>query len=64
MTRHEIFVKELRTPVVTYIRKQKAELRRKAKKSQSSNSSFEIDDEIMKELEDKFDELFGTSDDD
>lgn len=64
MSAHEAFVKELRTPVMRYIRKLKAEQCRKTKKPQPSNSSFEADTELMKELEVKFAELFGSYDDD
>lgn len=64
MSAHEAFVKELRTPYRRYIRKLKAEQCRKIKKPLLSNVSPEAHAEIMKELEAKYDELFGTSDDD
>ena len=63
MTAHEDFIKELRAPIVRYHRKLKSEQRRKTKKSYSAGSSAKANLKIMKELEDKFEELFGGCDD-
>ena len=50
-------------PVKKYNRKMNDQRRRKTAMPQAESSSAMDSDELMKELEAKFDELFGTADD-
>lgn len=57
MKSHMDFVNELRAPVKAYRRKERERQRKKAALNGSA-TTIETDD-LMKELEAKFDELFG-----
>lgn len=63
MNAHKRFLDELRTPVRKYNRKMNDWRRRKADMPQTAGTSAINKDELMKELEAKFDELFGPEDD-
>lgn len=63
MNAHKRFLNELRAPMKRYNRKMNDQRRRKAAMPQAESSSAMDSDELMKELEAKFDELFGTADD-
>ena len=63
MNAHKRFLNELRAPVKKYNRKMNDQRRIKTAMPQAESSSAMDSDELMKELEAKFDELFGTADD-
>ncbi len=64
MTAHKKFLNELRSPVKKYERKISEQQRKKANIRQSYGTSDLRNNERMKELEAKFEELFGFTDDD
>lgn len=62
MSSHQKFINELRSPVVRY--NQMMRQRQNTAAPQSAASVSEEESELMRELEAKFDELFGPIDDD
>lgn len=64
MSSHQKFINELRSPVARYNHMMQQRKRQKTTAPQSSASVSEEESEIMRELEAKFDELFGPIDDD
>lgn len=63
MNAHKKFLSELRAPVRKYNRKMNDQRRKKAAIPKTETASSMDSDDLMKELEAKFDELFGTADD-
>lgn len=63
MNAHKKFLSELRAPVRKYNRKLNDQRRRKAAMPKSETEFTMDSDDLMKELEAKFEELFGTTDD-
>lgn len=61
MSSHQKFINELRSPVVRYNRMMQQ--RRNTAAPQSAASVSEEESELMRELEARFDELFGPIDD-
>lgn len=64
MSRHQKFINELRAPVIRYNHMMQQRRHQKTTAPQSTASVSGEDSELMRELEAKFDELFGPIDDD
>lgn len=62
MTTHRKFLNELRVPVRNYNKKMRRQHQRKTDMPQAEDTSIVDKDELMRELEAKFDELFGSDD--
>ena len=64
LSSHQKLINELRSPVERYIRMMQEQQRQKKDELQSAASVSEEESELMRELETKFDELFGPLNDD